>query len=113
MKNQPRRDHHRHDRREALSPTGSTNRELSSGNDQTLLSYATRYLPVAQTHLTMAADPLTSLGGSIPTAVPAGSGGAGASTSPVTLVAEVALGALGLALVGGALTPVGRRRQVS
>lgn len=91
----------------------ATNTELSSGSDQSLLAYTNGYLPVAQMHLTMATDLLTSLGGSVPTAVPAGSGGAGASTSPAMLVAGIALGALGLALVGGALTLVSRRRQVS
>ncbi len=90
-----------------------TNTELSAGGETSVQSFASYYLPVAQMHLTMATDLLTSLGGSVPSAVPAGSGGAGATTGPATLAAELVLGALGIALIGVALTLVGRRRRVS
>lgn len=90
-----------------------TNTELSAGSDQSVQAFASYYLPVAQMHLTMATDLLTSLGGSAPSAVPAGSGGAGATTSPATLAAELILGVLGLALIGVAFTLVSRRRRIS
>jgi hypothetical protein len=64
-------------------------------------------------HLTMATALLTSLGGSVPTAVPAGSGGAGATTSPMTRAAELALGVLGIGLVGFAFMLISRRRRLS
>ena len=91
----------------------NTNTELSSGSDQSVQAYASGYLPVAAMHLTMATDLLTSLGGSVPSAVPAGSGGAGATTSNATLAAETLLGVLGLALLGFAFVSVSRRRRVS
>ena len=90
-----------------------TNTELSAGSDESVQGFASYYLPVAQMHLTMATDLLSSLGGSVPSAVPAGSGGAGATTSPATLAAELALGVLGMALIGVAFTLVSRRRRVS
>lgn len=90
-----------------------TNTELSAGSDSSVQSFASYYLPVAQMHLTMATALLTSLGGSVPSAVPAGSGGAGATTSPATLAAELVLGALGILLIGFALTLVSRRRRIS
>ena len=90
-----------------------TNTELASGSDQSVQTFASGYLPVAEMHLTMATDLLSSLGGSVPSAVPAGSGGAGASTSPAMLAAETALGVLGIALIGFAVMLVSRRRRVS
>jgi putative membrane protein len=90
-----------------------TNTELSAGSDESVQAFASAYLPVAQMHLTMATDLLTSLGGSVPSAVPAGSGGAGATTSAATLAAELILGVLGIALIGVAFTLVSRRRRVS
>ena len=90
-----------------------TNTELSAGSDQSVQAFATYYLPVAQMHLTMATDLLTSLGGSVPSAVPAGSGGAGATTGAVTVAGELGLGAVGLGLIGYALLLVGRRRRLS
>ena len=91
----------------------NTNTELASGSDESVQAYASGYLPVAQMHLTMATDLLASLGGSVPSAVPAGSGGAGATTSPATLAAETLLGVVGLALIGFAFLSVSRRRRVS
>ena len=41
-----------------------TNTELSAGSDADVISYAKGYLPVAQMHLTMAEDLVSSLGGS-------------------------------------------------
>ncbi len=90
-----------------------TNTELSSGSDSDVKDYATTYLPVAQMHLVMAQDLLSALGGSAPTAVPAGSGGAGAATSPATRMLQVGIGLLGLVLIAYAAVVVTRRRRLS
>ena len=90
-----------------------TNLELASGSDASVKGYASGYLPVAQMHLGMAEALLTSLGGAAPTAVPAGSGGAGAATDAGTRVAQLGIGVLGLLLVGFAASVVLRRRRLS
>ncbi len=61
-------------------------------------------------HITPVA-PAPSGGGGVPTAVPAGSGGLAAATSPVTRDAELALGGAGLVLLAAGGVGLGRRRQ--
>jgi len=50
-------------------------------------------------------------GGGVPTAVPAGSGGLAAATSPATWEAQLALGGAGLVLLAAGGVGLGRRRQ--
>ena len=90
-----------------------TNTELSAGSDAALQGFASGYLPVAQMHLTMAEDLLTSLGGTVPSAVPAGSGGEGGSTSAAMRMVEVAVGLLGMVLLALGGSMVVRRRRIS
>ena len=88
-----------------------TNTELAGGNDPAVLQYAKGYLPVAQMHLMMAQDLLTSLGGSVPGAVPAGNGGTAGTTSQATVALQMAIGIVGLLLLAGAVVLVIRRRR--
>ena len=90
-----------------------TNTELASGTNAATKDYAGGYLPVAQMHLTMAQDLLSSVGGSNPTAVPAGTGGMGATTSAAARTAQLVIGALGLLLIAFAATVTTRRRRLS
>ncbi len=55
--------------------------------------------------------PAPSGGGGVPTAVPAGSGGLAAATSPATRDAELVLGGAGLVLLAAGGVGLGRRRQ--
>ena len=87
-----------------------TNTELSDGSTAPVKTYASGYLPVAQMHLSMAQDLLTSLGGTAPTAVPAGSGGAGATTAGSTRMLQLAVGVLGVLLLAIAVITLSRRR---
>ena len=95
-----------------LSITG-TNTEIATGSDPAVMTYASGYLPVAQMHLSMSESLLAAVGGAAPTAVPAGTGGAGATTSSATKLAQLCLGVLGLMLVGFAGVTVVRRRRTS
>ncbi len=91
---------------------GDTKTELSSGSDLTVTDYANGYLPVAQMHLSMAEDLLSSLGGN-PGSVPAGTGGLAAATSSSTVLEQVGIGVVGVALLGGAVVMIRRRRVTS
>jgi putative membrane protein len=54
-----------------------TQTELNSGADQSMISYAQGYLPVAQMHLSMTQQDLAAAG--LPTGAPAGTGGQAAT----------------------------------
>ncbi len=74
-----------------------TETEIDAGSEQSLLDYASGYLPVASHHLDMAESLLTSLGGT-PSSVPAGTGGLAAQTqTPAEVLGLVAGGVLLLA----------------
>ena len=89
-----------------------TNLELSSGENSALLTYANGYLPVAQMHLQMADDLLTTLGGSVPGSALAGTGGLAAPTTAGAIALQVLGVGLGLLLVGAAVMVLIRRRRV-
>jgi len=90
-----------------------TKTELAGGSNTDVKNFASGYLPVAQMHLSMSEALLSTVSGAAPTAVPAGSGGAGAPTSTGTRVVQLTLGALGLILLGFAATLTLRRRRTS
>jgi putative membrane protein len=83
----------------------STNTEISSGSEQSVIQYATEYLPVATHHLEMSQEVLDATGGS-PTAVPAGTGGEAAGGIDPAAGWLVGLGVL--AAAGGVLLLRGR-----
>lgn len=89
----------------------ATNTEISTGSNAAVLSYAKGYLPVAQMHLKMAQADLASSSGSGPGSVRAGSGGAAATNAGTNLGLDWTAGALGLAVLGGAVLLVDRRRR--
>lgn len=88
-----------------------TETELSSGTDADIVAFAKYYLPVAQKHLVMAEQLVTDLGGSTPNAVPAGTGGEFATTSPAQRAGEIGAGTAGLLLVIGGGVALYRRRN--
>ncbi len=87
-----------------------TKTEISGGSDSSVVNYAKYYLPVAQMHLTMAQDAVSTLAGT-PTSVPAGTGGFAATTSAGSERAAWLEGALGVLLVIGAALGLTRRRR--
>ncbi len=87
-----------------------TKTEISGGSDSSVVKYAKYYLPVAQMHLTMAQDAVSTLAGN-PTSVPAGTGGFAATTSAGSARAAWLEGALGVLLVIGAGLGLTRRRR--
>lgn len=87
-----------------------TKTEISGGGDAKVVDYAKNYLPVAQSHLTMAESAVSKLAGN-PTSVPAGTGGFAATTSASTGRAAWIEGALGLLLMVGAGLGLTRRRR--
>lgn len=88
-----------------------TNNELSAGSDQTVKDYAQFYLPVANMHLAMAQADLAAVTSSDPYAVPAGSGGAAATTSAGTRALQTGAGIAGAGLAAlGAAGAVRRRK---
>ena len=88
-----------------------TEKEIASGSDADIVAFAKYYLPVAQKHLTMAEQLVTDLGGSTPNAVPAGTGGEFATTSPAQRAGEIGAGTAGLLLVIGGGVALYRRRN--
>ncbi len=77
----------------------STDTEIASGGDQSVVQYATEYRPVAVMHLEMSQELVDALGAS-PTAVPAGTGGMAAQDgSPAGWLLGVGV----VAMIGGAL----------
>lgn len=95
-----------------LSIAGTTT-ELADGTNTAVKNFASGYLPVAKMHLSMAQELLKSVGGSVPSAVPAGTGGAGATTSNSTKLVQMSLGVVGLLLIGTAFTMALRRRRTT
>jgi len=86
----------------------ATNAELSGGADETVLAYATGYLPVATHHLEMAQEVVAEVGGS-PTAVPAGTGGLASATPSSTVMLQVVLGAVGVGVLMVGIAGLRRR----
>lgn len=79
----------------------STNTEISSGQDTTVVAYAQGYLPTASMHLQMAQDLMATLGVT-PTAAPAGDGGlAAAATTGSSIPTVVVVLAIALLVLGG------------
>ena len=88
-----------------------TEKEISAGTDADIVAYAKYYLPVAQKHLVMAEKLVADLGGTTPNAVPAGTGGELATTSPAQLAGEIGVGTAGLLLIIGGGMVFYRRRH--
>lgn len=76
----------------------STKTEISSGTEQSVIQYATEYLPVAEMHLHMSHEVLDATGAA-PSAVPAGTGGMAADGVDPVGASLIAVGLL--AAVGG------------
>lgn len=90
----------------------STQKEIAEGTDETVVAYATGYLPVAQHHLMMAEEALAAAGGA-PAAVPAGSAGLLGTSDGSGQPVVWALGVAGLALVGGGAVALRRRERAN
>ena len=90
-----------------------TEAEIAGGSSSAVVTYANGYLPVAEMHLKMSEALLAAVGGSAPNAVPAGSGGAGATTSSATRTMQLTVGALGAVLMAFAIASILRRRRTA
>ncbi|GGL91591.1 DUF4142 domain-containing protein [Nakamurella endophytica] len=94
-----------------LQSIAGTEAEIANGSDEDVVGFAKVYLPIAQGHLEMAQMLVSDLGGSAPTAVPAGTGGQAAQAAE-SFGLPIAVTAAGLiALLTGLV--LFRRRRTS